>query len=300
MSQKIYIGTRASDLALQQTLQVKSALIELDIMPKDSIEIVPIVTSGDKFADANLTQIGGKGLFVKEIEEALLERKIDIAVHSLKDVPGQISPHSDIKAVLKREDPRDILITREGFSLKTLQIGALIGTSSPRRQAQLLSIRPDLKVTYFRGNIKTRLTKLENGEVDAILLAIAGIKRLDLRDIKYEILSEQTMLPAIGQGAIGLQIRVDDTYIGSLVEKINHLQTFIETSTERSFLQALEATCLSPIAALAKIEGDLVNFKYMITTKDNQIYRHEVSLPLGDHLLEAYKIGLSLKPILKI
>jgi hydroxymethylbilane synthase len=258
---KITIGTRGSKLALWQADFVRSELKRL--YPGLEIELNKIKTTGDKILDVPLANVGGKGLFVKEIEEALLGRDADIAVHSMKDVPTEFPAGLYLAVICRREDPRDAFISRmrngrfEIQSYKELPQGATIGTSSLRRSCQLLSIRPDLKIEQLRGNLDTRLRKLDEGQFDAIILAAAGMIRLGLEKRIAEILPFEISLPAIGQGAVGIECRVDDAWINDLIAPLNHPETAVCVKAERAFLRKLEGGCQVPIAAHATIKrGD--------------------------------------------
>jgi hydroxymethylbilane synthase len=294
---KLRIGTRGSKLAIIQATIVKNELINILHYPENLIEIITIKTSGDKFATADLSQIGGKGLFIKEIEEALLINQIDIAVHSLKDVPAFIPEGLEICAVLEREDPRDILLTQDGLSFLELKKNAIVGTCSPRRKVQLLNLRPDLQIVLFRGNIDTRIKNLRLGSVDATMLAIAGIKRAQISDIKYQILETDVILPAVGQGALAIEVKNTNTDIKELLSHINHEKSFIEVTTERSFLKALEADCISPVAAYAKfIDANTISFECLVATEDyKHIYREKRIFNIDNCITEAYLLGQSLK-----
>ena len=257
---KVIIATRGSKLALWQANWVKSQLEERN--PGLTIDLKKIKTTGDKILDVPLAKVGGKGLFVKEIEDALLRKEADFAVHSMKDVPTDLPVGLYIAVVLKREDPRDALITKiqdsrfkiQGF--KDLPKGASVGTSSLRRMCQLLSIRPDLKIAQLRGNLDTRIRKLEEGQFDAIIVAAAGVKRLGMAQKITEILEPDISLPAIAQGAVGIECRTDDKFINELIAPLNHEQTSICVRAERAFLKKLEGGCQVPIAGHARlIEG---------------------------------------------
>ena len=260
---RISIGTRGSKLALWQAEWVKSELKR--IYPDLKIELNKIKTTGDKILDVPLAQVGGKGLFVKEIEEALLRHEADIAVHSIKDVPTEFPDSLYLAVICKREDPRDAFIStirNSQFAIrkfKDLPDGAKIGTSSLRRSCQLLNIRPDLKIEQLRGNLDTRLKKLDEGHFDAIILAAAGVKRLGLQSRITEILPFEISLPAIGQGAIGIECRIDDRSINNLIAPLNHPETSICVKAERAFLKQLEGGCQVPIAAYARITSQKSN-----------------------------------------
>lgn len=258
MKNKIVIGTRGSKLALWQAEWIKSKLQKLN--PNLEIELNKIKTTGDKILDVPLAKVGGKGLFVKEIEEALLKGEADIAVHSMKDVPTDFPEGLHLAVITKREDPRDAFISQKSGknifkcqSVKNLPHGATIGTSSLRRLCQLLSIRPDLKIEQLRGNLDTRLRKLDEGQFDAIILAAAGVKRLGWAERITEILEPEISLPAIGQGAVGIECRINDEFINNLIAPLNHPETAICVRAERAFLKKLEGGCQVPIAAYAKI-----------------------------------------------
>ncbi len=254
---KIIIGTRSSKLALWQAGFVKAELNRL--YPDIAIELNKIKTTGDKILDVPLAQVGGKGLFVKEIEEALLGGKADIAVHSMKDVPTEFPEGLRLSVICERENPRDALISQIQNSkfkiqnFKSLPKGAIIGTSSLRRACQLLSLRPDLKIEQLRGNLDTRLRKLDEGRFDAIILAAAGVKRLGLEKRITEILPFEISLPAIGQGAVGVECRIDDEFINKVIAPLDHPETAVCVKAERAFLKKLEGGCQVPIAAHARI-----------------------------------------------
>ncbi|MDY0871114.1 hydroxymethylbilane synthase [Dongia rigui] len=262
----VRIGTRGSPLALAQAEMVKAGLgaAHEALAAPGAVEIVIIKTTGDQIQDRALSEIGGKGLFTKEIEEALIDGRIDVAVHSMKDVPTQLPDGLVIACLLEREDPRDVLISRQGNSIATLPQGAVIGSASLRRQAQLLALRPDLKVVTLRGNVGTRLTKLANGDADATLLALAGLKRLGKADVATAILDMTEMLPAVAQGAIGLEIRATDRRIQDLLAPLHHAATAAAVAAERACLAELEGSCRTPIAAHAEIAGDQLHLTALI------------------------------------
>ncbi|MCH9013322.1 MAG: hydroxymethylbilane synthase [Proteobacteria bacterium] len=250
------IGTRGSRLALAQAELVRAPLAAAhpELAEAGGIEVVAIKTTGDKVQDRPLAEIGGKGLFAKEIEEALLAGRIDMAVHSMKDMETRLAEGLAIGCVLEREDPRDVLISRDGSRLADLEPGALIGTASVRRQALVLNARPDLRVVNFRGNVETRLRKLEDGRVDATLLALAGLRRLGMADIAAVVLEPEEFLPAVAQGAIGVEIRAGDERARALLAPLNHVGAATEVTAERALLAALDGSCRTPIAALARLE----------------------------------------------
>jgi len=267
MDKHLKIGTRGSPLALAQATITRDLLIASGLIAEDRIETVIIKTSGDRIQDRSLADIGGKGLFTKEIEEALTDGRIDMAVHSLKDLPAWMPDGLGLAAVLKRADPRDALLSPVATSIDTLPQGAKIGTSSPRRKALLLNRRPDLTIVDFRGNVGTRLSKLAAGEVDGTMLAVAGMSRLGL-DADYHAIEPAEMLPAACQGAIGLEIRLDDDWAQSLCDAIGDRPSAIAVAAERAFLAALDGSCRTPIAALATIDGDLVRLEGLVARPD--------------------------------
>ncbi len=271
----LVLGTRGSRLALQQSEWVQNRLHE--IAPHVTVTLRRIQTSGDKILDVPLAAVGGKGLFVKEIEEALLSYEIDFAVHSMKDVPTVLPPGLEILSVPEREDPRDVLISREGTRFDDLPTGSRIGTSSLRRQAQLLHRRPDLRVDMLRGNLDTRLRKLREGVVDAIVLAAAGLRRLSWSDHITEYLSPQISLPAIGQGALGIEGRADDDFVRLMLSKLNHPPTNTAVSAERALLHRLEGGCQVPIAAYAILSPGRLTLDGLVASVDGkQVIRKQM------------------------
>ncbi|MGY9020187.1 MAG: hydroxymethylbilane synthase [Alphaproteobacteria bacterium] len=272
MTDKIRIATRGSPLALAQANMVRDILAAAHpALAKDgAIEILPMRTTGDKIQVGSLASAGGKGLFTKEIEDALLDNSADIAVHSMKDVPTVLPEGLALKALLPREDPRDALIAHDDTvkSLADLPIGASVGTASLRRKALLLSARPDVQIDILRGNVQTRLDKVKAGEFDATFLAVAGLKRLGLFDRATAIIDPDEMLPAVCQGAIGIECREDDASICDLLATINHAETEIRTHTERAFLALLDGSCRTPIGGLATITGSTLSFRGLIVRPD--------------------------------
>ena len=268
MDKTLKIGTRGSKLALWQANWVKSSLEAKH--PFLSIELEIIKTKGDKILDVPLAKVGGKGLFVKEIEEALLDGKIDLAVHSMKDMPGDIPDGLCIGAIPQREIPQDVLISRNKNRLSKLGSGAKIGTSSLRRKAQLLHARPDLVVLPLRGNLDTRLKKLETENLDAIILAAAGVKRLGLENRITEYLDETIMLPAVGQGALCIEVRQDDPVVEPVVASLEHPQTRTVILGERAFLNRLEGGCQVPIAAYGRIDNNTFTLAGLVATVDGK------------------------------
>ena len=281
MERKIKIGTRGSKLALWQAGWVQSALYKKD--PLLSVEIKVIKTKGDKILDVPLAMVGGKGLFVKEIEEALLDGRIDLAVHSMKDMPAEIAAGLCIGAIPQREISQDVLISQNGLSFSELANGAGIGTSSLRRSAQLLHARPDIVILPLRGNLDTRLKKLESGDMDAIIVAAAGVKRLGFEHKITEYLDENIMLPAVGQGALCIETREKDTDISQVVDSLNHRETRSVVLGERAFLHCLEGGCQIPIAARGKIEKNIFTIVGLVATVDGAtIIRDTMSGPEED------------------
>jgi len=291
MPYELKIGTRGSQLALFQANWVKDQLVQTHSDLK--VTLIKIKTTGDKIQDAPLAKIGGKGLFVKEIEEALIQRKIDLAVHSIKDVPTEFPKGLQLSAVTKREDPRDVLISKDGKMLKDLPQGAKIGTSSLRRQAQLIHFRSDLELIPLRGNLDTRLKKLHTMNLDGIVLAFAGVKRLGLEERISEIIPTDISLPAIGQGALGIETRMDDEEAEDQIRFLNDRDSSIAITAERAFLKKLEGGCQVPIAALAQTVGSTLNIDGLVGTIDGKrLLRHhlegsiEEAEPLGTKLAE--------------
>ena len=266
----IRIGTRGSQLALKQAHELRNRLILQERLGADRIEIVVIRTSGDRIQDRPLSEVGGKGLFTKEIEEALAAGRIDMAVHSMKDVETRLPDGLVIPCLLAREDPRDAFISLKARTLAGLPKGAVVGSSSLRRQAQLRRLRPDVEVVTFRGNVDTRLRKLADGMADATLLALAGLKRLEMEDKATEVLEPDIILPAIAQGAIGIEIRDSDAWARDLLAPLNDRATEICVMTERAFLAALDGSCRTPIAGLATLDGEQVSFRGQILTVDGR------------------------------
>ena len=270
MTARLRIGTRGSPLALAQAHETRDRLAAANdaFAAPDAIEIVVIQTSGDKFQTGPLTELGGKGLFTKEIEDALLSEMIDIAVHSMKDVPSILPDGLDITCLLPREDPRDAFLSAAAPSLAALPKGAVVGTASLRRKAILLNRRPDLQVAPIRGNVNTRMRKLADGEVDATLLAIAGLKRLGKADAATEILTPEDMLPAVCQGAIGIECRVRDDATRTLLEPIDDAPTGRRVAAERALLAGLDGSCRTPIAALAEFVDGGIRLRALIARPD--------------------------------
>jgi hydroxymethylbilane synthase len=262
------LGTRGSPLALTQAHMVRQALAQQHGLDPERIAIEVIRTSGDRIQDRPLADAGGKGLFTKEIEEALLARTIDLAVHSSKDMPTVLPGGLVLSTFLPREDPRDAFISRKATSIAALPQGASIGTASLRRQALAKRLRPDLKIVPLRGNVETRLRKLDEGVADATLLALAGLKRLGLTDATTAILDVEEFPPAVGQGAIGIETRADDRATRDLLAAINHADTAAALACERAFLAVLDGSCRTPIAGYATVAGGRIRFRGMIVKPD--------------------------------
>ncbi|MEO1563551.1 MAG: hydroxymethylbilane synthase [Pseudomonadota bacterium] len=256
MSETIKIGTRGSPLALAQAHETRSRLMAAQALPADAFEIVVIKTTGDAILDRPLGEIGGKGLFTKEIEEQLLGGQIDLAVHSMKDMPVDQPTGLMMACYLPREDVRDAFVSVKYGSIAELPKGARLGTSSLRRRAQILNRRPDLKLVEFRGNVQTRMRKLNEDVADATFLAMAGLNRLDMVSVARSAIETDDILPAVAQGAIGIECREGDTRILEMLAKINHGPTTDRLRAERAFLRKLDGSCQTPIAGLAEIDGD--------------------------------------------
>ncbi len=283
------IGTRGSPLALVQARTVRARLAMASGVLEEAIELVVIRTTGDAIQDRPLADAGGKGLFTKEIEEALLDGRIDLAVHSAKDVPTFLPAGLMLAACLEREDPRDVFISHKASSFADLPQGATLGTTSPRRQAIAKHIRPDLRIVPLRGNVETRLRKLESGEMDATILALAGLKRLGLETHATRIMPVHEFLPASGQGAIAIEIREADTHARELLARIDHADTSTALACERAFLGVLDGSCKTPIGGYAEISGDTIHLRGLLAHLDGDpSIAHELRGPRGD----AVKIGI--------
>ena len=270
------IGTRGSPLALAQAYETRERLSIAFGLSRDSFEIVVIKTTGDKVLNRPLKEIGGKGLFTKEIEEALLQESIDIAVHSMKDMPVQQPDGLILDTFLPREDVRDAFVSRIHKSLADIPQGATVGTSSLRRKAQLMSKRPDLKIVEFRGNVQTRLKKLDDGVAECTFLAVAGLNRLKMEDIITAPISTDEMLPAVAQGAIGIERREKDIKVATMLEAIHNSTTGLLLSAERAFLEALDGSCETPIAGLAEFKNENLRFRgEILKTDGSEVYSDE-------------------------
>ncbi len=288
----IRIGTRKSKLALWQSEWVKSQIEKK--FPHVRVELVKITTKGDKILDVPLAKIGDKGLFTKEIEEAILRGEVDIAVHSLKDVPTKLPEGLKLMAFSDREDPRDALLSNGRYTLSTLPKGAVVGTSSLRRRAQLKILRPDLKIEDLRGNVDTRIRKLKEGQYDAIILAAAGVKRLGWSEEIDEILSPNVMIPSVSQGILGIEGREGDEEIERIVrESINSPDSEVAATVERAFLRTVEGGCQVPLGCYAVVSGDRVHVRAFISDLNGNFYHKEEGVFRVQSLREAELLGSS-------
>ena len=290
-------------MALAQSHEVRVRLQKAHGLSDDAVTITVIKTTGDQVLDRPLSDIGGKGLFTKEIEEALLGNEIDVAVHSMKDMQTALPDGLTVGAMLPREDPRDAFISLRHAGIGALPRGAVVGTSSLRRKAQLLSIRPDLRVIEFRGNVQTRLRKLQDGVAEATFLAVAGLKRLGLQNQITAPIPIEEMLPAVAQGAIGLEIRVDDATTAALVAPLNDAATALAVSAERAFLARLEGSCRTPIAGHAMLDGERLSFRGQVLSPDGMksyvVFRtgspqaaSEIGLAAADEILSKADVAV--------
>jgi hydroxymethylbilane synthase len=297
-SRTLRLGTRGSKLALVQAEMVRSALAGRG----RACDLVILKTSGDRIQDRSLADAGGKGLFVKELEDALLRDEIDLAVHSMKDVPTELPATLALSAFLKREDPREAFVSRKARTLAELASGARVGTSSVRRQAQMARRRPDVKLVLLRGNVDTRLRKVDAGEMDAIFLAYAGLKRLGLEDRATDILSASDWLPSLGQGVLGIEIRKSDTWVREELGFMNDEASEIALLCERAFQAALDGSCRTPIAGLARVEDGTLSFRGEVLAPDGSDFAPtSFTAALGHNPREAAEkagrdCGLALKP----
>ena len=292
------LGTRGSPLALAQAHMVKAALATAHPSLADdaAVEIQIVSTQGDRIQDRTLAEIGGKGLFTEEIEAGLLDGRLDLAVHSMKDMPTALPTGLVISAVLERADPRDALIARDRRSIADLAQGAVVGTASLRRAAQLRAVRPDLEVVPLRGNVQTRLRKLAAGEVHATFLAMAGLIRLGLEDVASAALAPEEMLPAVAQGAIGIESRADDEDVLGLLAAINHGPTMLRITAERAFLAVLDGSCRTPIAALAEIDGTTLSLRGLVASPDGiAVERIEMAGGVNDCLALGANAGSAIR-----
>lgn len=286
---KLRLGTRGSNLALWQASYVAELLKAKSNL---EVEIVVIKTKGDKILDVALSKIGDKGLFTKEIENQLLDYEIDIAVHSLKDLPSVITEGLTIGAVLNRENPNDVLIAKDGLTIDELPSRAKIGTSSLRRIAQLKAYRPDIITVDIRGNIETRIRKMQEEGLDGIILAYSGVKRLNLDHLISEVIDNGVLLPAVGQGAIAIEIRENDSQIEEVMALINDEETYLTTKAERAFLRTLEGGCQVPIAAYAYLEEDKLNISGLVASLDGKVV-YKSSLVGNENVAEQLGVDLA-------
>ncbi|MDZ7665959.1 MAG: hydroxymethylbilane synthase [Desulfotignum sp.] len=281
MPEEIRIGTRGSQLALWQARHVKDLIS--DAFPDVQVTITVIKTTGDRITDRPLALVGGKGLFVKEIETALLSHEIDLAVHSMKDMPGELPPGLTIGAVPCRENPFDVMISRQGLGLSDYPPETIVGTSSLRRASQLKYLRPDLEIRSIRGNLDTRLRKLMSGEFDAIVLAAAGLLRLGQADKITEYLDETVMVPAVGQGALCIETRQNDPSVARIMEKLDHAPTRVCVEGERAFLKQIEGSCHIPVACHGQMVTDQVHLTAVVASEDGRhLIREKTISPVTD------------------
>lgn len=281
MAREIIVGTRDSALAMWQTNWVVDNLRKHN--PDYSFRILSLKTQGDKILDVALAKIGDKGLFTKELEVGMLEGNIDLAVHSMKDLPTVLPEGLKIGCICERVDPRDVVISRHGKTLGELPEGARVGTSSLRRCAQLLKFRPDLQLEPLRGNLNTRMAKLERNNLDAIVLAAAGVERMGWKDRITEYLSPDVSLPAVGQGSIGIEIREDDREVHEIVAKLNHFPSQAAITAERAMLRKLEGGCQIPIGSLGTVTGDKLTLEGVVAGLDGkELIKASVSGPVDD------------------
>ncbi|PCH98051.1 MAG: hydroxymethylbilane synthase [Rhodobacteraceae bacterium] len=293
--QVLKIGTRGSPLALAQAYETRTRLMAAHGLTETDFEIVVIKTTGDRITDRPLGEIGGKGLFTKEIEDALLDGSIDIAVHSMKDMPVEQPAGLLLDCYLPREDVRDAFVSLKYNSISDLPKGAKLGTSSLRRRAQILAMRPDLDVVEFRGNVQTRLKKLADGVADATFLAVAGLNRLGQHDLVKSPIDTDVLLPAIAQGAIGIQCRSADQTMCGMLSAINHSDTATRLCAERALLAGLDGSCQTPIAGLASLTGDQLHLKGQILRPDGS---QEVTAEITGAQSDAAQLGAALAKIL--
>ncbi len=286
---KLTIATRGSMLALWQANHIKDSIEKEH--PGIEVELLKIKTTGDKILDVPLAQVGGKGLFVKEIEEALLDDRADLAVHSLKDVPTELPGGLSLSAITRREDARDALISRENDTIMTLPVGARIGSSSLRRQCQLLKVRPDFNIISLRGNLDTRIKKVKAGEFEAIILASAGMRRLGWQDKISEYIATDILLPAIAQGALGIETRDIDGETNEMISFLNHSETSATVKAERALLKRLEGGCQVPIAAYGEIDGSTISLRGLVGSLDGKTL---ITDNMTGDLSEAESLGIAL------
>ena len=293
---KVIIGSRGSKLALMYAEKAKEFLLKFNNISSDDIEIKKILTKGDQIKDQRLSEVGGKGLFSKNIEQELLEKKIDIAVHALKDMPALETEGLQTNCFLKRNDPREVIISRDGKNIKEIKTGALIGTSSFRREFQINKLRKDLKTKLIRGNVDTRIQKLNDGLYDAIILSLAGLSFLNLENKVSQIFSTDEIIPSAGQGIIALQCRNDDNYIKSLLEKINDKETAVRAISERNVLKVLEGDCETAVGVHSKFENERIILQAELFSLDGlQKFYESGSSDIKNSAELGFEIGKKLK-----
>ena len=293
---KVIIGSRGSKLALLYAEKAKEFLLKFNNISSDDIEIKKIITKGDQIKDQRLSEVGGKGLFSKNIERELLDKKIDIAVHALKDMPALETDGLQTNCFLKRNDPREVLISRDFKNIKEIKTGALIGTSSFRREFQINKLRKDLNTKLIRGNVDTRIQKLNDGLYDAIILSLAGLSFLNLENKVSQIFSTDEIIPSAGQGIIALQCRNDDNYIKSLLEKINDKETAIRAISERNVLKVLEGDCETAVGVYSKLEDERIILQAELFSLDGlQKFYESGSSDIKNSAELGFEIGKKLK-----
>lgn len=293
---KVIIGSRGSKLALMYAEKAKEFLLKFNNISSDDVEIKKILTKGDQIKDQRLSEVGGKGLFSKNIEQELLEKKIDIAVHALKDMPALETDGLQTNCFLKRNDPREVIISRDGKNIKEIKTGALIGTSSFRREFQINKLRKDLKTKLIRGNVDTRIQKLNDGLYDAIILSLAGLSFLNLENKVSQIFSTDEIIPSAGQGIIALQCRSDDNHIKSLLEKINDKETAVRAISERNVLKVLEGDCETAVGVHSKFENERIILQAELFSLDGlQKFYESGSSDIKNSAELGFEIGKKLK-----
>jgi hydroxymethylbilane synthase len=294
-AQPLMIGTRGSPLALAQAYETRERLAKAFDLPLEAFTIIVIKTTGDKIIDRPLKEIGGKGLFTREIEADMLSHKIDIAVHSMKDMPTLQPEGLILDTYLPREDVRDAFISPNSKALEDLAAGTVVGTSSLRRRAQLMLKRPDLEVVEFRGNLQTRLKKLDDGVASATFLAMAGLNRLGMTEVPATAIETDVMLPAVAQGAIGIERRVEDTNVAEMLEAIHDIPTGQRLAAERAFLLALDGSCETPIAGLAELDGSTLHLRGEVLRPDgSEALNDAVTCPIEDGALAGKEMAQKL------
>ena len=293
---KVIIGSRSSKLALMYAEKAKEYLLKFSNASKEDIEIKKIITKGDQIKDQRLSEVGGKGLFSKNIEQELLDKKIDIAVHALKDMPALETDGLQTNCFLKRNDPREVIISRDGKNIKEIETGALIGTSSFRREFQINKLRKDLNTKLIRGNVDTRIQKLNDGLYDAIILSLAGLSFLNLENKVSQIFSTDEIIPSAGQGIIALQCRSDDNHIKSLLEKINDEETAVRAISERNVLKVLEGDCETAVGVHSKLENEKITLQAELFSLDGlQKFYESGSSDIKNSVELGFEIGKKLK-----